>query len=130
MRVRRDRNRADEAEAMLVKELHAAGMVLHRLVEADVPVGEWLAVEEIAQLLGADRLDIAGGPAVLLLVALGFRQSLGDDGSERSVRSVPDQDGADVVKIVGDRAERLWPARRFGRGVVDGFDSAQQTIVG
>src|SRR6185437_16164601 len=116
MRIGRDRDRTDESETMLVEEIHAAGMVLHRLVEADMAIGERLAVEEITELAGADRLDVARGPAVLLVVALRHDKALRDDCSKRTVDPVPDQDGADVVEIVGDGAERLRPSRRFRRG--------------
>src|ERR1700756_3542186 len=80
MRIGRDRDRSDKTQAMLVKELHAAGMFLHRLVKADMTIGKWLAAEEVAQLLRADGLDVARCPAVGLVVLLRCCKRFGDDG--------------------------------------------------
>src|ERR1700739_2074575 len=124
MRIGRDRDRSDKTQAMLVKELHAAGMFLHRLVKADMTIGKWLAAEEVAQLLRAEGLDVARCPAVGLVVLLRCCKRFGDDGSERPIIAVPNQDGADVVEIVSDGTERTRPLLRLGRGVVDGLDRA------
>jgi hypothetical protein len=130
MGIRRDRNGADIAQAMLVEEFHAAGMLPHRLVKADMTIGKRLAAEEIAELLRADGLDVSRRPAIGLVVELRRRKRFRDDGPERPVIAMPDQDGADITEIVGDGAKPTRPVLRLRRGIVDRLDRAQQEVIG
>src|SRR5450830_593062 len=53
----------------------------------------------------------------------------GQDNAKTTIVPPPQQIGAGVVEAIGDRLERLRPARRVGRRVVDRLDCGDEELV-